>query len=224
MNARRAAAVAARRAARIPRSADAMSGSTTSGNGGQRPHGSREQHAPQLRGELPSRRAKKVALFVRPPFFPAFGVVVGNVFHAHLFVFVDEGAPCCPLLFRRLRHKGVAFGNERAVRFRMAAPAKRDEVARRIIPAAGTLDDMMDLQPPRIVAERAAVAVALVYALARLVRYGSIHGAFGLHSETPFRLIRAQQHACQGWPTAIFEALDWRVIHRLFHKRKGVSL
>lgn len=27
------------------RSADAMSGSTTSGNGGQRPHGSREQHA-----------------------------------------------------------------------------------------------------------------------------------------------------------------------------------
>lgn len=40
------------------RSADAMSGSTTSGNGGQRPHGGREQHAPQLRGELPSRRAK----------------------------------------------------------------------------------------------------------------------------------------------------------------------
>ena len=47
------------RTARIPRSADAIGGSTTSGNGGQRPHGGREQHASQLRGELPSRRAKR---------------------------------------------------------------------------------------------------------------------------------------------------------------------
>lgn len=117
---------------------------------------------------------QKVALFVRPPFFPAFGVVVGNVFHAHLLVIVDEGSPCRPLLFRRLRHKGVTLGNERPVRFRVAAPAKRDEVAWRIIPAAGSLDDMMDLKPPRIVAERAAEAVALVDALARLVRNGSI--------------------------------------------------
>ena len=167
---------------------------------------------------------QKVALFVRPPFFPAFGVVVADVFHAHLLVIVDEGSPCRPLLFRRLRHKGVTLGNERPVRFRVAAPAKRDEVARRIIPAAGSLDDMMDLKPPRIVAERAAEAVALVDALARLVRNGSIHGTFGLHSETPFRLIRAQQHACQGWPTATCEALDGRVIHRLFHKRKGAAM
>lgn len=152
------------------RCADAISGSTTSGNGGQRPHGGREQHASQTARRATVTPRKKVALFVRPPFFPAFGVVVGNVFHAHLLVIVEKRAPCRPLLFRRLRHKGVALGNERAVRFRMAAPAKRDEVARRIIPAAGTLDDMMDLQPPRIVAERAAVAVALVDALARLDR------------------------------------------------------
>ena len=72
----------------------------------------------------------------------------------------------------------MALGHERAVCFRMAAPAKRDEVARRIIPAAGTLDDLMDLQPPRIVAERAAVAVALVDAFARLVRNGSIQDVY----------------------------------------------
>lgn len=130
-----------------------------SGDGREEPHGRREH--PQC--------SKMVALFIRPPFFPSFGVEVADVFHAHLLVLILKLSPSGPALFRRLWKIGMTFGNPSAVRFGVAAPAERDEVVRRVIPASAAMHDMMDLQAAHVIAQRAAVAVAGVDGLSRLV-------------------------------------------------------
>lgn len=75
-----------------------LGGSTTSGNGGR--HGSgagrdgaptaaaRIPHAPTVSAASYRHAAEVVALFIGPPLFPAFGVVVADVFDAQLLVFV----------------------------------------------------------------------------------------------------------------------------------------
>ena len=79
----------------------------------------------------------------------------------------------------------MTFGDPRAVRFRVAAPAERDEVARRVITADAAMDDVMNLQAVRVVAQRAAVAVTGIDGLSCLVRDGCRQVSFGLHNRSP---------------------------------------
>ena len=57
-------------------------------------------------------------------------------------------------------------------RGRDSAEEKRDEVAGRVIPADAAMNDVMNLQAVRVVAQRAAVAITGVYGLSCLVRDG----------------------------------------------------
>ena len=79
----------------------------------------------------------------------------------------------------------MTFGDPRAVRFRMAAPAERDEVAGRVIPADAAMDDVMNLQAVRVVAQRAAVAIAGIDGLSCLVRDGCGQVSSGLQNRSP---------------------------------------
>ena len=67
----------------------------------------------------------------------------------------------------------------------VAAPAKRDEVARRVIPADAAMHDMMNLEAAHVVAQCAAEAVAGVDGLSRLVRDGCGQISFGFHNQSP---------------------------------------
>ena len=104
------AVMASARAYRL--SADAISGSTTSGRAGAdgaaalprriAPRG--REHPPCTHCCAGSYRhpAQMVALFIRPPLLPSFSVEVTDVFDAHLLVLVDE------LLLERPAHRRVA--------------------------------------------------------------------------------------------------------------------
>lgn len=105
-------------------------GSTTSGNGGAQAAtapptaAARIPHAPTVSAASYRHAAEVGALFIGPPLFPAFGVVVADVFDAQLLVFVLQHPVCRVALFCGARRANrVTFGNPRAVRFRMAAPA-----------------------------------------------------------------------------------------------------
>ena len=171
-------------------------GSTTSGNGGPNgsgagrdgsPHGSREHpHAPTVSAASYRHAAEVGALFIGPPLFPAFGVVVADVFDAQLLVFVLQHPIGRVALFCGVRRADcVTFGDPRAVRFRMAAPAERDEVAGRVIPADAAMNDVMNLQAVRVVAQRAAVAITGIDGLSCLVRDGCGQVSSGLHNRSP---------------------------------------
>ena len=141
-------------------------GSTTSGNGGAQAAtapptaAARIPHAPTVSAASYRHAAEVGALFIGPPLFPAFGVVVADVFDAQLLVFVLQHPVGRIALFCGVRRANrVTFGDPRAVRFRMAAPAERYEVAGRVIAAAAAMNDVMNLQAVRVVAQRAAVAV-----------------------------------------------------------------
>ena len=120
-------------AARIPKSADAI----------RREHNERQRgaqaatapptaaasipHAPTVSAASYRHAAEVVALFIGPPLFPAFGVVVADVFDAQLLVFVLQHPVGRIALFCGVRRANrVTFGDPRTVRFRMAAPAERD--------------------------------------------------------------------------------------------------
>ena len=97
-------------------------GSTTSGNGGaarqrRRPRRSpptaaaRIPHAPTVSAASYRHAAEVGALFIGPPLFPAFGVVVADVFDAQLLVFVLQHpvgrvALFCALRPSQQRHVG----------------------------------------------------------------------------------------------------------------------
>ena len=105
-------------------------GSTTSGNGGAQaatapPTAAASiPHAPTVSAASYRHAAEVGALFIGPPLFPAFGVVVADVFDAQLLVFVLQHPVGRVALFCGARRANrVTFGNPRAVRFRMAAPA-----------------------------------------------------------------------------------------------------
>lgn len=154
-------------------------GSTTSGNGGAQAApapptaAARIPHAPTVSAASYRHAAEVGALFIGPPLFPAFGVVVADVFDAQLLVFVLQHPVGRIALFCGVRRANrVTFGDPRAVRFRMAAPAERDEVAGRVIAAAAAMNDVMNLQAVRVVAQRAAVAVTGIDGLPCLVRDG----------------------------------------------------
>ena len=177
-------------------SADAFSGSTTSGRAGAdgaaalprriAPRG--REHPPCTHCCAGSYRhpAQMVALFIRPPFFPSFSVEVTEVFDAHLLVLVDE------LLLERPAHRRVArqgvdvpLVQPRSMSFSVAAPTKRDEVAGRIIPADASMNDVMNLKAAHVITERAALAVTRIDCLARFVRDGCGQVSFGLHIRSP---------------------------------------
>ena len=81
-------------------------------------------HAPTVSAASYRHAAEVGALFIGPPLFPAFGVVVADVFDAQLLVFVLQHPVGRVALFCGARRANrVTFGNPRAVRFRMAAPA-----------------------------------------------------------------------------------------------------
>ena len=63
--------------------------------------------------------------------------------------------------------------------------AERDEVAGRVIAAAAAMNDVMNLQAVRVVAQRAAVAVTGIDGLSCLVRDGCGQVSFGLHDRSP---------------------------------------
>lgn len=105
-------------------------GSTTSGNGGAQaatapPTAAASiPHAPTVSAASYRHAAEVGALFIGPPLFPAFGVVVADVFDALLLVFVLQHPVGRVALFCGARRANrVTFGDPRAVRFRMAAPA-----------------------------------------------------------------------------------------------------
>lgn len=190
-------------------------GSTTSGNGGGGTAAAQAAtepptaaasipHAPTVSAASYRHAAEVVALFIGPPLFPAFGVVVADVFDAQLLVFVLQHPVGRIALFCGVRRANrVTFGDPRAVRFRMAAPAERDEVAGRVIAAAAAMDDVMNLQAVRVVAQRAAVAVTGIDGLSCLVRDGRRHSAAAARCATTF--LQVTGHAVQPrralWPS-----------------------
>ena len=63
--------------------------------------------------------------------------------------------------------------------------AERDEVAGRVIAAAAAMNDVMNLQAVRVVAQRAAVAITGIDGLSCLVRDGCGQVSSGLHNRSP---------------------------------------